>query len=209
MASVASLGLECSSNTRSRPMTSSIDTLFRSRNISRETVAKDRRSGITCNIFFTTSASDMLSPRVRRLVASVVMRIPNSVTLLPFLKATMPNSRWSCCALASRARSSPIYSTLRCSTSRRGPSAEDPPSPNDRRGTHLRRGLRRCRCRRRPDTECLEIHLHHQSSFRIVSSSQHRPRDVRGQPLDDALDDARPGVPVVRAAAARATTAMC
>jgi hypothetical protein len=60
-----------------------------------------------------------------------------------------------------------------------------------------------------PDTECLEIHLHHQSSFRIVSPSQHRPRDVRGQPLDNALDDARPGVPVVRAAAARATTAMC
>jgi hypothetical protein len=52
MASVTSLGLERFSNTRSRPMTSSIDVLFRSRNISRETAAWDKRSGTTCNIFF-------------------------------------------------------------------------------------------------------------------------------------------------------------
>jgi hypothetical protein len=57
------------------------------------------------------------------------------------------------------------------------------------------------------DTECLEIHLHHQGLFRIVSPGQHRPRYVRGRSLDDALDDARSGVPVARAAAARATTA--
>jgi hypothetical protein len=57
-----------------------------------------------------------------------------------------------------------------------------------------------------PDTERLEIHLHHQGPFWIVSPGQHRPRYVHGRPLDDTLDDARPGVPVARAAAARATT---
>ncbi|XP_066375367.1 uncharacterized protein [Miscanthus floridulus] len=40
-----------------------------------------------------------------------------------------------------------------------------------------------------PDTEDLEIHLHDQGPFRIISPGQHRPRDVRGRPLDDALDD--------------------
>jgi hypothetical protein len=46
-----------------------------------------------------------------------------------------------------------------------------------------------------PDAERLEIHHHHQCPFRIVSPCEHRPRDVGGRPLDDALDDAWPGVP--------------
>jgi hypothetical protein len=40
------------------------------------------------------------------------------------------------------------------------------------------------------DTEGLEVHLHDQGPFWIVGPSQHRPRDVRGRSLDDALDDA-------------------
>jgi hypothetical protein len=69
-------------------------------------------SGTTCNIFFTISASEMLSPRVRNLVASVMMRIPNSMMLSPSVKASVPNLRRSCYMLASRALSSPICSTL-------------------------------------------------------------------------------------------------
>jgi hypothetical protein len=40
------------------------------------------------------------------------MRIPNSETDSPSLKTSAPNSRWSCCALASRARPSLTHSTL-------------------------------------------------------------------------------------------------
>jgi hypothetical protein len=58
-----------------------------------------------------------------------------------------------------------------------------------------------------PNTEGLEDHLHDQGPFRIVGLGQHRPRDVRGRPLDDALDDARSGVLVARVAAMGATTA--
>ena len=57
-----------------------------------------------------------------------------------------------------------------------------------------------------PDTESLEVHLHDQGPFRIVGPGQHRPRDVRGRPLDDALDDARSGVPVARVVAMGATS---
>jgi hypothetical protein len=58
-----------------------------------------------------------------------------------------------------------------------------------------------------PDAESLEVHLHDQGPFRIVGPGQHRPRDVHGRPLDDALDDARSGVPVARVAAMGATSA--
>ncbi|XP_066323148.1 uncharacterized protein [Miscanthus floridulus] len=40
-----------------------------------------------------------------------------------------------------------------------------------------------------PDAEGLEIHLHHQRPFRVVRSREHRPRDVGGRALDDALHD--------------------
>jgi hypothetical protein len=58
-----------------------------------------------------------------------------------------------------------------------------------------------------PDAEGLEVHLHDKGPFQIVSPGQHRSRDICGRPLDDALDDARSGVPVARAAAMGATTA--
>ncbi|XP_066337230.1 uncharacterized protein [Miscanthus floridulus] len=58
-----------------------------------------------------------------------------------------------------------------------------------------------------PDSKGLEVHLHDQGPFRIVCPGQHRPRDVRRWSLNDALDDARPGIPVARVAAVRAATA--
>ncbi|WVZ54275.1 hypothetical protein U9M48_005100 [Paspalum notatum var. saurae] len=103
MASVTCAGLSRSSNTRRRPITSSIVALFRSTNISMETAAWFRLLGTTCSSFLTTSVSLMLSPRVRRLVASAVIRTPKSVTDSPSLKVRLAKFRRSCCALASRA----------------------------------------------------------------------------------------------------------
>ncbi|XP_066313695.1 uncharacterized protein [Miscanthus floridulus] len=40
-----------------------------------------------------------------------------------------------------------------------------------------------------PDAERLEVHLHHQRPLRVVRPREHRPRDVRGWSLDDALHD--------------------
>jgi hypothetical protein len=42
-----------------------------------------------------------------------------------------------------------------------------------------------------PDPKSLEVNLHHKRPLRVVRPREHRPGDVRGRALDDALDDAR------------------
>jgi hypothetical protein len=41
-----------------------------------------------------------------------------------------------------------------------------------------------------PDTERLEINLHDQSPLGVIGPREHRPRDVRGRALNNALYDA-------------------
>jgi hypothetical protein len=53
-----------------------------------------------------------------------------------------------------------------------------------------------------PDTEDLKIYLHDQRPLRVVGLGQHRPRDVRGWPLNDPLDDSRAGAATVGATTA-------
>jgi hypothetical protein len=54
-----------------------------------------------------------------------------------------------------------------------------------------------------PDTNSLEINLHHERPLGVVRSREHWPCNVLGRALDDALDDARAGAAAtVRAVAA-------